>query len=119
MNAWPEMYYEIEYRQHERALENAAAYRRAAELSPAQVVPYVSVFSRALTNLKGYINRRRKSRRARAAAASTPSTASSHSAPVTAERVPAPSISASPVSTVRARRGKEKSEDAVARPRLG
>lgn len=68
MNASPDLYYEIEYRQHERALENAAARRRAAELSPEQVVPAVSVFSRLVTVLMRIAGRRREARRARAAA---------------------------------------------------
>lgn len=71
MNASPELYYEIEYRQHERALENAAEYRRVAELNPERVVPYVSVFSRLVTWLKGVVGRRRDGRRARRAATMT------------------------------------------------
>ncbi|WP_166999331.1 hypothetical protein [Paramicrobacterium fandaimingii] len=68
MNASPDLYYEIEYRQHERALEHAAEYRRAAELSPEQIVPYVSLFSRGVTWLRGVAQRRRDASRLRVAA---------------------------------------------------
>ncbi|QPZ38522.1 hypothetical protein [Paramicrobacterium chengjingii] len=71
MNASPELYYEIEYRQHERAVEHAAEQRRVAELSPEQVVPYVSMFSRLVTWLKGVVERRRDGRQARRAATMT------------------------------------------------
>lgn len=93
MNASPELYYEIEYRQHERALENAAAYRRAAELSPAQVVPYVSVFSRALTKVRAVLTRWRRNREERSSIAE-PKTGANRSADREERTIPAGRIAA-------------------------
>ncbi|PFG29700.1 hypothetical protein [Paramicrobacterium agarici] len=63
MYASPELYYDIEYRQHERALENAAAYRRAAEFSPGQVSLRTPAFARLVTWLRGVATARRERRR--------------------------------------------------------
>ncbi|TQO22731.1 hypothetical protein [Paramicrobacterium agarici] len=86
MYASPELYYDIEYRQHERALENAAAYRRAAELSPGQVSPRISVLARLVTWLRGVATARRERRMGVETARVSVSTSASAAPPLPAEQ---------------------------------